>query len=201
MVGGGDSGDLVTDEILDEQDVFRLRRNLRLMFRDPDQLRQRPGRRRRLEGGFEDEFPVPFAQLSAFGGAALVGPHDGPADRAHRAVEQHRVVGGAVEGDRGGPGEVQPGVAQLLQRGAHRGVPVGRVLLGPAGVLVVRRVFARRFAEQPPFRIDRGDFAAAGAEIDSEQDVFRLRHHFTQPCCGSLAEISPRLTRPVMVQR
>jgi len=142
VIGGGDSGHQEADEILDEKNVFRLLRNFRLVGCDPAQLRQRPGRRRHLVRGFEDEFFMPFAEKGALFGAALVGPHDRPADRAHRVVEQHRVVGGAVEGDRADPGEVESGLPQFRQRLAHRGVPVGGLLFGPAGALVVRRVLA-----------------------------------------------------------
>ena len=156
--------------------MLRLCRNLRLMPLQPEQLRQRPGRRRHLVRDFENALPMFLFQGRALFDAALVGPHDRAANRAHRAVEQHSIVGRAVERHRAELREIDAGSAHLRERSAHRTVPVGRLLLGPAGAFVVSRVLPRRLAEQPPGTVDRGDLAAAGTEVDPEQHGIRPRH-------------------------
>ena len=183
VVGHGDAGHQIADVILDEENVPGPAQHLRLMLRKPAQLRQRPGRRRMLVGGRIDAFAILRFQLGTFGGAALVGPHDGAAERLHRTVEQHRVMGAAVEGERGDPAEIHAGSADPGERGAHRLIPVAGLLFRPAGVFVPGSVLDRTFSGKMTGGVDQGDFAPPGAEIDSEQQVAGT-HRVTSPRRG-----------------
>ena len=108
---------------------------------------------------------------------------------------------GTVKGDRADPLQVHAFSGEFPERLAHGGIPVGGVLLGPALMFVMRGVFHRRLSEHTAGAVDRRDLAAAGTEVDSQQNGVAAHRHFTQLCCGSLAEIRPRLTFPVIVQR
>ena len=201
-VGHGDAGEPKAHVVLDEEDVLRLFEDLRFVAFEPHHLRQRPRRRRHLISRFVDRLFAAFAEFGALPRAPLVGPHDRPPDGVHRIVEQHRVVGRAVERERGDALQVQALSCKVLQRLAHRGVPVGGVLLRPAGVLVIRRVLDRVLGGDGSVEVYRRHLAAARPEVDPEQNVFLLRHaHFAQACAGSRLEISPRLTLPAIVQR
>ena len=180
--------------------MFRCPDDLRFMPVDPHELRKRPGRSRHLPCGRKDLSRMMLLQPCALLDTALVRPHDRFAERFHFAVHQNRVVSRTVKGDGRNPFEINALLSDRRQCAAHGTVPVGRLLFGESGMRVVRPVFHGGFPLKKAVRVDRGDFAAAGAEVYAKQYVL-ASHHFTQACFGSLLEIRPRLLAPVMVQR
>ena len=198
-VGGRLAREEEAHVVLHEEDVLRAGEDVRLVRLEPHQLRQRPGRRGHLVAAREDALGgAAPAQRLALGGRALVGPHDRAAHRLPVRVEEDGVVRGAVERERGDAREVDALAGELRERRAERLPPVRRVLLAPAGMLVVRRVFDRRLAgERAVLGADRRDLAPAGSEVHPQQQV----HFLVQACAGSKDETSPRPWAPAMVQR
>ena len=125
-----------------------------------------------------------FFELSAFGDAPLIGPHDRAAQRLHRTVQKNGVVRGAVKRKSADVSEFHSLRLKLAERQTHGGIPVGGVLLRPAGMLVMRGVFHGRIAEHKTRAVDRGDLAAAGTEVYAEKNGV-VAVHVTLPSCAA----------------
>ena len=189
-VGGRLAGEEEADVVLHEEDVRGAGEGVRLVLLEPHQLRERPGRRGHLVAAREEALGgAARAERLALGGGALVGPHDRAADGPPPRVEENRVVRGAVERERGDAREVDALRGELREGAAERLPPVGGILLAPAGMVVVRRVFDRRLAgERAVLGADRRDLAPARAEIQPEKKA----HFLVQAWAGSKDETSPR---------
>ena len=199
-VGLRRSRDEKADVVLHEQNMFRGFQHFRFMAFQPHHLRQRPRRGRLLVGRLENGVAVLFTQFRAFGGTALIRPHDRAADGAVSIIEQHGVVCRTVESDGEDARHVDAFGADGRKRLAHRVIPVRRLLLRPAWMFEIRRIFDRCVREKRAVDGDRRDFAAARSEIDAKKDAV-VHGHFTQACAGSFEEMRPRPSSPAIVQR
>ncbi|OQC30323.1 MAG: hypothetical protein BWX70_01233 [Verrucomicrobia bacterium ADurb.Bin070] len=195
-VAGHFAGQQVAHVVLDKQDVARALQCARLVVAQPQHLRQRPGRGRRLEGGLEDQVEVIALQGRALLDAALIGPDDGGAHHVQAAVEKHRAMRVAVE--RNGRDVAPP--LETIEHVAHDAVPVGRGLFRPSRPRVAGGVFAGCAFDHGTGRVDDRHFAAARAEIDAEQEIgFHWpRIHLWS---GSGTERNLRWLGPAMIQR
>ena len=79
-------------------------------------------------------------------------------------------MGRAVEGAGTAGGEVHALGLEGGKGGAESGVPVVGLLLAPAGMVVVGRVFGRRLADEISGEVNRGDLAAPGSKVNAKQE-------------------------------
>ena len=164
------AGEAETQVILREHQLFRPRRDCRLVALDPGQHGQRPGRIDAVERSLDDGLAGALVQFRGFGCAALVGPQDGRAKHPIRFVEQHRNMRTAADANAANLGFTNAGIEEGLRRcRAERIPPKFRILLRPAEMRNIGLDRVRRFPEQPSIHGDDGGLQAPRAQIDAQK--------------------------------
>ena len=164
IVDDAPSGEEEDDVVLDEQDVLRLREDLRLVGLDPHQLRQRIGLTRlHARDGSRAAFAKGLREGPALFGAPAVGAEEDRAQGAAGRIREDEGLAEAADADRVEPAEAVAGGAHGVEDGgAERdGVDFLRVVGAPDGIVAV--FAAEAFAIG---REDR-DLAPRGADVET----------------------------------
>ena len=141
------------------------------MLRKPAELGQCPGGGCLLIRCLKNLFPVIFPEIFTLFHAALICPHNGLPHGIHLRIQQDCIVCGTIETDGKHPVQVNAVLPEFLQRAAHGGIPIFRILLRPAGMGVFCGIFFGGFPGKMTADINRGHFTAAGSEVDPEQKI------------------------------
>ena len=170
------------------------------MLSQPHHLRQRPHRCRCVQDLVHNGIQAGPLQLLHLGLAALVRPEDGGANDPLIFVQQHRRMGGSVEGKGLDLLRLCLGLPQDLRVGGFEGgTPVLRVLLAPAHMGIVGGIFTSGRGRNDPIPGQQGQLHAAAADIHTQNVICHIRTiHFKVPqrnLCSCSSGVSKNLTK------
>ena len=164
------------DVVLGELDLVETRPRVRLVLLEPENLRQRVGDVDRVERPAPDQILEILLEALDLGQAALVHPDDRRPDDAARFVEDRQADHLARHPDRRDPLRGVRVPRQDVLQSALEGVePVFRILFGPPVAGRVHRVLVSGGVEDRAFRLDHQRLAAAGPDVDAQDEVAHLR--------------------------
>ena len=163
------AGQFIPDVVLGQQDMAALAIDFRLVFPHPENLaRREAGQGGVCRDGNQAVAAQPFGDFVALLLRAAVAPEDGAAQDLAVFVQHHQPVHLAGQAHAlDVPGINAAGLDHRADGLTHRAPPIARLLLRPAVLGLIKRIFHRGFGQSLACFVKQDGFGAGGANIDT----------------------------------